>query len=180
MTILARRRRLILGVALAACVAGGRSLQAADGPYRFADRVRLGVAGVEYVFDAANGRLYTSTPSFPRGVFVVNTANPGIADRFGEVPFGSIDVAPDLNELFVLSISEHRIRVVDLGTRKIVRTLTAPAGHAVFFEPSRQEGDRPELVDSPGPGGRGEAGFHERGNPETSAGRPPGAGRRTL
>ena len=139
-TVPVLRRWLMLGLALAACAAApGRPLQAADGPYRFADRVRLGMAGVEYVFDAANGRLYSSASSFPRGVFVINTAKPGIADRFGEVPFGSIDVAPDLNELFVLSVSEHRIRVVDLSTRKVVRTLDAPAGHAVFFEPSRQE-----------------------------------------
>lgn len=131
-----RGKGLLRGiVAVALCAAA--TLTAADGPYKLTNHTRLGFNVTSTTFDAANNRLYASTRD---GVWVVDTKGPKVLGQISKTSgAGSVAYSPEHSELYLLSLHEDVMRVIDVANKKVVRSFDAPAWFNVFYDGSRNE-----------------------------------------
>jgi DNA-binding beta-propeller fold protein YncE len=131
-------RRSVLIVAVAAlCLAGHRVTRAADGPYKLVDNIRLGFPAAARDFDETNGRMYVSAKT---GVYAIDTASKKVLGRVGSLQGGgSLAIAPERGELFVVAQHEDLLTVLDVTTGNVLRRFRAPSSYSVFYERGRQE-----------------------------------------
>ncbi|TAK14312.1 MAG: hypothetical protein EPO35_09535 [Acidobacteria bacterium] len=109
---------------------------AAGGPYRLVNHTRLGYAANAHVFDAASGRIFSSSRT---GVYAVDAVRRKVTGPMERTPVGAVAFDPRTSELYVLARNEGRLRVLDVNTRKIARSFSAPALFNVIFEPTKSE-----------------------------------------
>ena len=122
----------------AACCAVATLVAAHDkGPYSVSDHARLGFTLTSNAYDAVNNRLYASARD---GVYEVDTSAGKVLGQIGRVSgAGSVAFSAKQKELYLLSLHEDVMRVIDIDSRKVVRTFDAPAWFNVFYDASRDE-----------------------------------------
>lgn len=124
-------------VATALCVASTLTSAHVRGPYSVTGHARLGFSITSNTFDAANHRLYASTRD---GVYAVDTRAAKVLGQIGRISgAGSLAFSPKHHELYLLSLHEDLMRVIDIDTQKVVRSFDAPAWFNVFLEQNREE-----------------------------------------
>lgn len=110
---------------------------ASSDPYSVSGHARLGFTLTSNVFDAANNRLYASARD---GVYEVDTREAKVLGQVGRISgAASMAFSAKQRELYLLSLHEDVMRVIDLESRKVVRTFDAPAWFNVFYDASRDE-----------------------------------------
>jgi DNA-binding beta-propeller fold protein YncE len=140
-SILRRSVWSVLTLALAAG-SGHASLSAQgiipnDGPYKLTGNSPITYVAVAHVYDPAANRLYSSTRG---GVYQYDTTAMSVIGRTTAVRgAGSLALDASRNELYVLALHDDTMNVVDVTTKKIVRSFVAPAWFNVFYEESRGE-----------------------------------------
>ncbi len=108
-----------------------------NGPYKLTGHARLGFTVTSNAYDAANQRLYGSARD---GVYEIDTRAAKVLGQFSRISgAGSIAFAAKQHELYLLSLHEDVMRVIDITSRKVVRSFDAPAWFNVFYEASRDE-----------------------------------------
>jgi DNA-binding beta-propeller fold protein YncE len=125
-------RRFVLPLLFAATATAG----AVKGPYSIADHTRLGYTANAHVFDAATNRIYSSSRG---GVYAVDSERHKVVGLVSRVPAGAVALDPGAGELYVLARNEGQLRVLDVNTKKVTRSFSAPALYNVVFEPSQKE-----------------------------------------
>lgn len=122
---------------MAVALVAAATLTAADGPYKLTTHTRLGFNVTSNTFDAANNRLYASTRD---GVWIIDTRASKVLGQVNKTSgAGSVAFSPEHSELYLLSLHEDLMRVIDVTTRKVVRSFDAPAWFNVFYDGSRNE-----------------------------------------
>lgn len=108
-----------------------------NGPYKLTGNTTLNYVATAHAYDASNGRIYSSTRG---GIYQFDTATMRVIGRTTNVNgAGSLSLDASRNELYVLALHSDVMRVIDLSTRKVVRTFEAPAWFNVFYEEGRGE-----------------------------------------
>ncbi len=124
-------------VAAALIVAASRAIAYDDGPYALTGHARLGFTVTSTTYDAPNHRLYASTRD---GLYVVDTTQAKVLGQLGRISgAGSLAFSAKHRELYLLSLHEDLLRVIDIDTQKVVRAFAAPAWFNVFYDNSRDE-----------------------------------------
>jgi len=146
-----------------------------NGPYKLTGNARVTYAAVAHVYNAATNRLYSSTRG---GVYQYDTLTMKVIGRSSDVRgAGSLALDSGRNELYVLALHDDTMQVLDVTTRKVVRTFAAPAWFNAFYEESRGElyylrGDSQELRVADRQNGRVLATVALGGRPSFVAGDP--------
>ncbi len=108
-----------------------------DGPYKLTGNSPVTYVGVAHAYDPVGSRLYSSTRG---GVYQYDTAAMKMVGRTSTVRgAGSLSLDTSRNELYVLALHDDAMSVVDVTTKKVIRTFAAPAWFNVFYEPGRGE-----------------------------------------
>ena len=107
------------------------------GPYSLTGNARLGFTLTSSTYDPTGHRLYASARD---GVYEVDTRSSKVLGQIGRVSgAGSLAFSSTHRELYLLSLHEDLLRVIDIDSRKVVRSFEAPAWFNVFFDASRDE-----------------------------------------
>ncbi len=109
---------------------------AAGGPYSISQHTRLGYVANAHVFDAGTNRIYSSSRG---GVYAVDSGQRKVLGLVARVPAGAVALDPASSELYVLARNEDQLRVLDVNTKRVLRSFAAPALYNVIFEPTRRE-----------------------------------------
>jgi len=124
-------------VAAVLCVITAVASARDKGPYSLTGNARLGFMLTSSAYDAVTHRLYASARD---GVYEVDTRAATVIGQIGRASgAGSIAISARQHELYLLSLHEDLLRVIDIDTRKVVRSFDAPAWFNVFYETSRDE-----------------------------------------
>lgn len=131
--------RQFIGRVVATALCAVSTLAAAHdrGPYSLTGHARLGFSITSNTYDAANHRLYASTRD---GIYVVDTRAAKVVGQLGRISgAGSLAYSAKHHELYLLSLHEDLMRVIDTETQKVVRSFDAPAWFNVFLDTTREE-----------------------------------------
>lgn len=124
-------------MAAALCLTASVAASASSGPYSVSGHARLGFTITSNVFDAASNRLYASARD---GVYEIDTHAAKVLGQIGRISgAGSMAFSAKQHELYLLSLHEDVLRVIDLDSRKVVRTFDAPAWFNVFYDTAHDE-----------------------------------------
>jgi len=124
-------------VAAALCAVTALATARDNGPYSLTGHARLGFLLTSNAYDAAGRRLYASARD---GVYEIDTRTAKVVGQIGRVSgAGSLAFSAKQRELYLLSLHEDRLRVIDVDTRKVVRSFDGPAWFNVFYDASRDE-----------------------------------------
>lgn len=108
-----------------------------NGPYKLTGNTALNYVATAHAYDANRDRIYSSTRG---GIYQFDTTAMRAIGKTTDVNgAGSLSLDAARNELYVLSLHSDVMRVIDLTTRKVVRTFEAPAWFNVFYEAGRGE-----------------------------------------
>lgn len=139
---------LAAGSGHAAQAVADQGIVTSDGPYKLSTNARVTYVAVAHVYDPAANRLYSSTRG---GVYQYDTLTMKVIGRTADVRgAGSLALDAARSELYVLALHDDTMQVLDVTTKKVVRTFPAPAWFNVFYEENRGElyflrGDSKEL-----------------------------------